>query len=1119
MKTIKKEAVAALLFILFGIIFNNLAQVCGTCSAANCAITNNTTATDGSNITAFDDCYTLPTPATSGTISTCYTISTDGSGKIGFRLSEAIRQDQNSASPCNSTAMDAIDNSRSYSLKLASAGCGGIAITPDATNVNNSLSGFNPEWYSLQANTSYVLCTSVTIPNAGCQFEEICMVGYHLPTNTINCTASIGTVAVTGATANGNEWDLSDGQTVTLTASNYTLPPTDGGTGTCVKTYGYFIFDQAPTLPINDISTIPNIPGFKGPSSGITCDDNNASGFSGTISSASKLWFVPFVADCKKLSSDNKLHLDEDLDNCYAIGTTAIIVNYITNPPVVTATCTSCSNATCPIISSTGSTVSDARTAATNDMTNSATSNEITTNLNTGDSKTICVPITVSSNSTLLGLKHAFRTIAPNVTCFLSDPDITRNYQLTSSCGTTIAPKTANGGGVSSNFNPEWDVVSSSPTSGQITPGNYTFCITISLSASAIDCSLLDKLLLDEYQVQPACSTPSAPTCGGTTICSGSTTSLTASGVSGNTFKWYDAATNGTIVYTGASFTTPVLTTAKSYWVTQSNGACESARTRVDVTVNQKTLPIFTQIGPLCATGTIPTLQTTSTNNIAGTWNPATINTSVGSHHYIFSATANQCAADTVMDIVITNNITPSFTQIGPLCATGTIPAIPTTSSNNITGSWNPSTISSANTHYVFTADANQCASNTSMDIVVTNSIQPTFTQIGPLCKSATIPALPTTSTNNITGTWNPTNIITTPGTNNYIFTADPNQCAGNTNMNITINPIVRPNFTQINPFCESEPNIPTLPTSSPNNISGSWNPSLVGTSIGATVYNFTASPNQCTVDTTMTITVNSAPIVSFTVDKTSGCVPLDVIFTNTTTNSTSTQWSFGNSTSSNSTTTAPVTYSTSGCFDVTLTVNSNGCSTTKTINQLVCADAKPVAQFIMTPNTITTENSVAKFYNTSSNANTYIWSFGDGGSSTLTNPDHAFDPTNLAGYTISLIAISSSGCSDTLVTTLSVSENLMYYVPNSFTPDGNAFNNLFKPIFNDEISTENYSLYIFNRWGELVFETHDKNQGWDGTYKNKKICELGTYTWKLEMSQKSNDNKVLINGHVNLLK
>src|SRR5260221_4116480 len=138
-------------------------------------------------------------------------------------------------------------------------------------------------------------------------------------------------------------------------------------------------------------------------------------------------------------------------------------------------------------------------------------------------------------------------------------------------------------------------------------------------------------------------------------------------------------------------------------------------------------------------------------------WSPARSNPSTsGTTTYTFTVTAGQCATTAKMDIVIAKQITPAFTQIGPLCQNSTSPSLPLISTNGINGTWSPSTINtstSGTTTYTFTATAGQCATTAKMDIVITNQIIPAFTQIGPLCQNSTAPSLPLTSTNGINGT------------------------------------------------------------------------------------------------------------------------------------------------------------------------------------------------------------------------------------------------------------------------------------------------------------------------------------------------------------------------------
>ncbi|HNW89795.1 MAG TPA: hypothetical protein PKN48_09025, partial [Bacteroidales bacterium] len=332
---------------------------------------------------------------------------------------------------------------------------------------------------------------------------------------------------------------------------------------------------------------------------------------------------------------------------------------------------------------------------------------------------------------------------------------------------------------------------------------------------------------------------------------------LPATSANGITGTW-DPATISTAT-TGTS----------TYTFTPTAGQCANTTT-MSVTVSSSITPTFTTLGPYCV-GVIPgTLPATSTNGITGTWNPATISTATtGTSNYTFTPTTGQCATTTTMSVIVSSNITPAFTALGPYCTGATPGTLPTTSTNGITGTWNPATISTATTGtsiYTFTPAAGQCASATTMSVTVSSNIAPTFTALGPYCTGATPGTLPTTSTNSITGTWNPATISTaTTGTSIYTFTPSAGQCASSTTMSVTVNPNITPSFTALGPYCAgTTPG--TLPTTSTNGISGTWNPAAISTATaGTSIYTFTPSAGQCASSTTMSVTVNPNITPSFT--------------------------------------------------------------------------------------------------------------------------------------------------------------------------------------------------------------------------------------------------------------
>ena len=100
------------------------------------------------------------------------------------------------------------------------------------------------------------------------------------------------------------------------------------------------------------------------------------------------------------------------------------------------------------------------------------------------------------------------------------------------------------------------------------------------------------------------------------------------------------------------------------------------------------------------------------------------------------------------------------------------------------------------------------------------------------------------------------------------------------------------------------------------------------------------------------------------------------------------------------------------------------------------------------------------------------------------------------------------------------ITEELIFYVPNTFTPDNDDFNESFQPIFTSGFDPYDYTLYIFNRWGELIFESNDANVGWNGKYGVEgEFVQDGTYVWKIEFKTKRNDERKVVVGHVNLLR
>jgi trimeric autotransporter adhesin len=278
-------------------------------------------------------------------------------------------------------------------------------------------------------------------------------------------------------------------------------------------------------------------------------------------------------------------------------------------------------------------------------------------------------------------------------------------------------------------------------------------------------------------------------------------------------------------------------------------------------------------------------------------------------------------------------------------------------------------------------------------------------------------------------------------------------------------------------------------------------------------------SPGGCSSVDDVLITVLPIPTSDFTADTLVGCSPLLVTFINTsTTPNSSFVWDFGDGISSaNSNDSILHEYTAEGYHDVSLTSTSNGCSFTKTVVDMIHVLKTPRANFSVDKPYTTEFYPNFTFTNNSTDADTYSWNFGDTTFSNAANPAHLYKGTP-GEYIVTLIASSDDGCIDTTYRMITIREELLYYIPNSFTPDGDQFNQTFQPVFSSGFDPYKFALLIFNKWGQVIYETHDAKIGWDGSYGGK-IVKDGSYVWKLEFRDKYSDKIYMETGFVNVLK
>lgn len=586
-----------------------------------------------------------------------------------------------------------------------------------------------------------------------------------------------------------------------------------------------------------------------------------------------------------------------------------------------------------------------------------------------------------------------------------------------------------------------------------------------------------------------------------------------------------------------------------TYTFIPNPGQCAS-NTTASITINQPVTPTFAQVGPYCQGATFPALPSSSQNNFSGTWSPALNNQQTT--QYTFTPTSGQCATNATLTISINQNINPTFSQVGPFCAGSTIPALPNTSQNAVSGSWAPAVNNNVTSTYNFTPSGGQCALASSMTIEITPNVLPQFDNFGPFCAGTTIPVLPSISINNIAGAWSP--VLNNQQTTNYSFTPNAGICALPTNTTISIlqNSSSTTNITvcssqlpfswngmslsnggqyQVNLIaqngCDSlatlnftvTPSLSSLSivTICQTQIPFLWNGSSY-TNSGVYTANLTAS-NGCDSIAILQLNIVPLPQVSFTTTLPQGCSPLSVTFINTSPSTGNCTWNLGNGVVLNTCDTVVGIYNDFGCHDVSLNVTTpEGCSRTFTMNDLICVSPNPTASFMVTPQVLSTLNPTATFTNTSVGNASQTWTFGDGSATTgALNPSHTY-PGEMGYYNVTLVVANSHGCLDSTSQVIMVDNQVIYYIPNTFTPNGDKFNATFRPVFTAGFDIYNYNLIIFNRWGELIFESNNAAVGWDGTYAGQ-LCQSGTYVWQIRYKENGKDRHDEIRGHFNLLR
>ncbi len=369
------------------------------------------------------------------------------------------------------------------------------------------------------------------------------------------------------------------------------------------------------------------------------------------------------------------------------------------------------------------------------------------------------------------------------------------------------------------------------------------------------------------------------------------------------------------------------------------------------------------------------------------------------------------------------------------------------------------------------------------------------------------------------------------------VVCTDANQCASTlVNVQVTVNPSLTVAVSNDTSICPGNSTaLFASATGGDNQYTYVWTPGANLT--GANTATPTATPAIATTYTVhvtdncgtpsdsafVTITLYAPPIISFTATDTIGCSPLCANFQATSTPACqSAQWVFGDGTTG------------SGCgvihhcypsdtvatfFTVGLTIQDiHGCTSVTSKPGYMTEFPVPIAAFNATPAVASIVNPSIAFTNTSIGANKWTWNFGDvvNAGDTLQNTHYTYPDTGC--YRVTLYVQNAFGCKDSTHSEVCIQPEYEFYAPDAFTPNGDGHNDVWRPN-GIGIDFSQYTLYIFDRWGNELYESTVWDEGWDGRANHgPNISQIDVYVYRVNVLD-FQGNKHVYTGMLNLMK
>jgi gliding motility-associated-like protein len=681
---------------------------------------------------------------------------------------------------------------------------------------------------------------------------------------------------------------------------------------------------------------------------------------------------------------------------------------------------------------------------------------------------------------------------AGNYTCTITDQSgcvTTQSVAITSPSALTATPSSTSSGctnsgsatatpaGGAGSYTYVWSPSGgTSQTATPLAPGVYTCLVT---DFNGCTTTVTATVTLGTPITVSATSSSS-------TICSGTTATINASGATN--YSWQPGNLSGNSINVNPSATT-------TYTIIGTTGTnCADTITHV-ITVNpQPGLTVASLPSTICQ-GDSVTIGVTGASTYL--WQPGNITDSAfvdfpasTTTYTVIGTNSNGCSDTTTVTVTVTGApVITASTSADTICTGGSVTLTSSGAANYI---WTPGNLSgssvvvnpSANTTYTVIGSNGSCADTMTVDVAVTAGPTVSVTSgNASICpgSSATLTASGASAYVWSSGGTTATETVTPASTQTYTVTGtDANGCTATATYTVTVFTAPAVSISGSNSICIGD----TVTLTASGATSYTWNTSATSTSISVnpsanTTYTVTGTDaNGCTATATYSVTVNNPPVA--TVSGTSGiCEGTGAILTAS--GGGTYTWSSGGSAAiENVNPTTTTTY--------TVTVSVGSCSDTATFTVVVfngpTANAGADATINIGGNTILSGNG----------GGTYSWSPSTG----LDNPNiqnPTATPTVTTVYVLTVV--DSNGCSsmDTVIVTVTLDCGELF-IPNIFSPNGDGHNDVLKVYGTPCV--DDFTWQIFDRWGELVYESTDPAEEWDGTFKGKEL-DPAVFVYKLK--------------------